>query len=284
LSVLIPRFGLPRDGGATLHGFWERSPNGESPRDLFVYEEWLPRLLLLLALACLMWWAAAVRPLLRRGRWLTLGPALCLATFAPYHPFETSYRGIAWPLGWPFLTLLLAGLGLVLVRTIAHRRLGRAMCSLGGLLILGILFFPVTEDHWLSWRTYFEPGSRDKVGLWVQLMVVLWVAMGPLLLWIGRARKYPSASPTIVACTFALTVVLSIVTSQLAWLEFGGRDRVWWKDVLGVLNGMRMELRAWVPGLLIGTGLFAWIVGAREEATGKPATSESSERGRRSLP
>jgi hypothetical protein len=269
LATVLP--GLEwSEGSAVWKWFWE-PPRG---RDGFVVVPiyTLPDLVALLVIAAIGWVAAGLKPLARRGRWLTCSTALCLAILANQYAIPGHEWRFSWPLGWQFLPLFLATLGLALAATPAHRPLGRLLCMLGGICLLGLFLFPTRVWEWhflhLLWHApdYLGPAQgltdRESLAIAYRMSLGLWLIAAPLLVLAGWNSKR-----TRTHWRMAVWAVTAAITS--GWVRdfmvaFALHEGPHAHATVG-LNVLKWQAHSCGQVLLLGTGLFAWIVGAREE-------------------
>ena len=270
LSTLLPGLAWSDTGSPQWTWFWEPPREREGFVVAPIYT--LPDLIALLVIAAIGWVAAGMRPLARRGRWLTCSTGLCLAILASQYATPSYEWRMSWPLGWHFLPLFLGTSGLVLTATLEHHRLGRLLCVLGGIYLLGIYLLPTRVWEWhylrLLWDApHYMTGARafidrEPLAIAFRVSLGLWLVAAPFLLLVGwgsrRTRMY---------WRMAVWAVIAAITG--GWVRdfvvaFAYHEGPAAHVTVG-LNLLQWQAHSYGQLLLLGTGLFTWIVGAREE-------------------
>jgi hypothetical protein len=270
LGLLAPSLAWSADGSPEWTWFWEQPRAREG--EIVVAIHSLPHVVVLLVLAALGWVAAGWKPLVRRGRWLTCCTALALAVLANQFGFPSQPGLLSWPLGWQFLHLFLATAGLALAATLEHRRLGRLLCVLGGLYLLGLFLIPKRDWEWPILQVFLEPSrllmlprgiaDREPLVLAFQVSIGLWALSALLLFLLGVAPKWKPARWRVAAWAVVAAVTSGWVRDFMLGLALHEGPYAYATVALNVLSWQAISCG---QVLLLGTGLFAWIVGAREE-------------------
>lgn len=267
-SVALPNVWL-EPGRVHMHWFWERADllwewHDRSP---MLPPDPIPSVCLWLGLSGLAWWAAGRAAMARRGMWLTSATVLVVAVAFPDRWIQSADAGmIPWPLSWPQLYLVSAALGLLLQRTRAQPAVGRGLCAFGGLYVLGTLGLHLLNAQW---RHYWPRPWADFTvrHLLEYAHLLLESSAGALLLWTGAARVDRPRVALSAGCAFFASLAVGLAADYFEW----GRRLEWaqaWDgraEASSVCVHLRLWMRPYGALILVVTGLFAWIVGARSE-------------------
>jgi hypothetical protein len=220
-----------------------------------------PAVVLLALLSVVAWIAAGRLPLARRGRRLVLATLLVHALTASRTVVAEDF--VPHRLGG-HLWLVLAGLGLVFAGLPGHGRLGRALCAGAGVLVLGYVLWPVGAWDWPWVRMAFGADSTEASALLFSALIASALLLGGLLASTAVAVERRPALRLWTLLALLANVVLAfagnLVGAYAPYEDHGATHHL-----VAAWNTLRWFLRPFGEALVVGVGVFAWVVGARSE-------------------